>query len=80
MNLGLIVVSRKPDVSGAELGTREYRYLDTTKISTMEKEMNKNEALAAGYQLLDLATLKEQLIILGRVVQADAKPGESTRD
>jgi hypothetical protein len=181
MNPGLIVVSRNPDVSGAEVEARDYRYLETDRISTMEKEINKlaeegyqfylglfgsyaimsrppmiktsrykykllstmkpetmqreleeaarqgfsycatsnglggmvtvmerslsgetgnrryeykllatsraetiqkelNDALAVGYQLLDLATLKEQLIILGRMVKADAKPGDTTRD
>jgi hypothetical protein len=63
-----------------ETGNRRYEYklIATSREETIQKELN--EALAAGYQLLDLATLKEQLIILGRVVQADAKPGESTRD
>jgi hypothetical protein len=181
MNLGLIVLSRKPDDSRADIGAREYRYLETTKVSTMEKEMNRlaeegfqfhlgsygsyaimsrtvaaktrkyeykllstlrtgtmqreleeiarqgyiycttsnglggmaavmerslsgeggsrryeykflatsreettqkelNEALAAGYQFLDLATINEQVILLGRAAQADAKPSESSRN
>jgi hypothetical protein len=174
MNLGLIVISRNLHTTGAEIGTSEYRYLGTTKVSTMEKEMNKlaeegfqfyigsagsyalmsrpvtaktrkfeykflstfrtgtmqkelteaaqqgyiylptsgglggmvavmerslseeagkrryeykflatsreettqkelNEALAAGYQFLDLSTVGEQLIVLGRLVEADEK-------
>lgn len=45
---GLIVLSRNLENPGAENGTREYRYLATTKISTMEKEMNK--LAEEGYQ------------------------------
>jgi hypothetical protein len=36
-----IVLTRDPNNPGAEMGAREYRFLRTTKVSTMEKEMNK---------------------------------------
>jgi hypothetical protein len=45
---GLLVLSRNLENPGAESGTREYRYLATSKISTMEKEMNK--LAEEGYQ------------------------------
>ncbi len=35
-----IVLARATDNPGAEMGQREYRFLKTTKVSTMEKEMN----------------------------------------
>jgi hypothetical protein len=35
-----IVLSRDTNNPGAEMGAREYRFLRTTKVSTMEKEMN----------------------------------------
>ncbi len=35
-----IVLARDTNNPGAEMGKREYRFLQTTKVSTMEKEMN----------------------------------------
>jgi hypothetical protein len=35
-----IVLARDANNPGAEMGSREYRFLRTTKVSTMEKEMN----------------------------------------
>jgi hypothetical protein len=35
-----IVLARDTNDPGAEMGKREYRFLQTTKVSTMEKEMN----------------------------------------
>lgn len=35
-----IVLARDANNPGAEMGKREYRFLKTTKVSTMEKEMN----------------------------------------
>jgi hypothetical protein len=35
-----IVLARDANIPGAEMGKREYRFLKTTKVSTMEKEIN----------------------------------------
>src|SRR5215470_42174 len=41
LNLNVtIVLARDANNSGAEMGAREYRFLRTNKVSTMEKEMN----------------------------------------
>jgi hypothetical protein len=36
-----IVLARDTNNPGAEMGKREYRFMETTRVSTMEKEMNK---------------------------------------
>jgi hypothetical protein len=56
----------------------QYKFLATSREETTQKELN--EALASGYQFLDIATLNERLIILGRVVLEEAKPREGARN
>lgn len=45
-----IVLARDANNPGAEMGKREYRFLQTTKVSTMEKEMN--QLAKEGFQFL----------------------------
>jgi hypothetical protein len=69
---GMNAVMERP--LSAESGNRqyEYKFLATSKEKTMQKELN--EALDAGYQFLDLATLGEKLIVLGRNLETGTKP------
>jgi predicted secreted protein len=59
-----------------ETGKRiyEYKLVSTSQEDTTQRELN--EALAAGYLFLDLSTLGEKLIVLGREMGTDAKPAE----
>src|SRR5262245_39693332 len=71
---GMYAVMQRPFSAESGNYRYEYKFLATTQEGTMQKELN--EALEAGYQFLDLAMLGEKLIVLGREVQADAKPSE----
>lgn len=69
---GMNAVMERPLSAGPGNRQYEYKFLATSKEKTMQKELN--EALDAGYQFLDLATLGEKLIVLGRNLETGTKP------
>jgi hypothetical protein len=61
---GLVSVLERETDETAKGRKFEYKFLATTLESTTQKELN--EALAAGYKFLEITTLGERLIVLGR--------------
>ncbi len=73
--LGGVVSVMERELNPETMNRRfEYKFLGTTLEDTTQKELN--EALAAGYTFLELATLGEKVVVLGRVAQGEAKPQE----
>jgi hypothetical protein len=72
---GGVVSVMEREVNGEGNNRRyEYKFLGTTLEDTTQKELN--EALAAGYEFLELTTRGEKLIVLGRVAEGEPKPQE----
>ena len=67
--LGGMVAVMERTLAGEDGKLRyEYKFLASSREETTQKELN--EALAEGYQFLDLSTVGEQVIVLGRLVEA----------
>lgn len=49
----------------------EYKFLATTRESTTQKELS--EALASGYKFIEISSIYERLIVLGRIKEATAE-------
>lgn len=65
---GLVSVMEHETGETGQAGKYEYKFLATTLEGTTQKEMN--EALAAGYKFLEITSLGEKLIVLGRRMEA----------
>ena len=52
-----IVLVRNADAPAAEMGKREYRYLSTTKVGTMEKEMNQSAKEGFEFHLASIGSI-----------------------
>lgn len=52
-----VIMSRAANNPGAEMGKREYRYLSTAKVSTMEKELNQLAKEGFEFQLTSIGSL-----------------------
>jgi hypothetical protein len=70
--MGGVVSVMEREMNGEGNNRRyEYKFLGTMLEDTTQKELN--EALAAGYQFLELTTAGERLIVLGRVAEGEPK-------
>jgi hypothetical protein len=65
---GLVSVMEREVGESARGGQYEYKFLATTLEGTTQKELN--EALAGGYKFLEISSLGERLIVLGRRKEA----------
>lgn len=65
---GLVSVMEHEIGEAGQAGKYEYKFLATTLEGTTQKEMN--EALAAGYKFLEITSLGQKLIVLGRRAEA----------
>lgn len=66
---GMVSVMEREIGEGRKSGKYEYKFLATTLEETTQKEMN--EALASGFKFLEISTLGEKLIVLGRKAPED---------
>ena len=61
---GLVSVMEREAGESARSSQYEYKFLATTLEGTTQKELS--EALAGGYKFLEISSLGERLIVLGR--------------
>src|SRR5262245_38364356 len=65
----MVAIMERPIPENSGNRRYEYKLLAAGREETVQRELN--EALAAGYRFLDLSTLGDKLIVLGREAEAD---------